>query len=206
MLIQFATNRRVVIEEEEYDPQEYEKARRSSDYVDTDDYLPRRKRERATGRNRNPRETRKRREEHSKEHNSVQQKQVVDVPLEKKTRKRRLDDPAPEREETVVYRPKRTSASAGTGRSGSGNVNDRNVNNRNINNRNVRRNTYEDDYYDERYDVYYDDEPIDEEDLDEQIIQEMMDEDDREGEEIWNRISGKNSRNTKNTKRNRNAR
>ena len=48
--------------------------------------------------------------------------------------------------------------------------------------------------------------PIDEEDLDEQIIQEMMDEDDREGEEIWNRISGKNSRNTKNTKRNRNAR
>ena len=49
-------------------------------------------------------------------------------------------------------------------------------------------------------------EPIDEEDLDEQIIQEMMDEDDREGEEIWNRISGKNSRNTKNTKRNRNAR
>ena len=47
---------------------------------------------------------------------------------------------------------------------------------------------------------------IDEEDLDEQIIQEMMDEDDREGEEIWNRISGKNSRNTKNTKRNRNAR
>ena len=33
-----------------------------------------------------------------------------------------------------------------------------------------------------------------------------VDEDDREGEEIWNRISGKNSRNTKNTKRNRNAR
>ena len=45
MLIQFATNRRVVIEEEEYDPREYEKARRSSDYVDTEDYLPRRKRE-----------------------------------------------------------------------------------------------------------------------------------------------------------------
>ena len=202
MLIQFATNRRVVIEEEEYDPQEYEKARRSSDYVDTDDYLPRRKRERATGEEQKSQRNRKRREEHSKEHNSVQQKQVVDVPLEKKTRKRRLDDPAPEREETVVYRPKRTSASAGTGRSGSGNVNDRNVNNRNINNRNVRRNTYEDDYYDD----YYDDEPIDEEDLDEQIIQEMMDEDDREGEEIWNRISGKNSRNTKNTKRNRNAR
>lgn len=204
MLIQFATNRRVVIEEEEYDPREYEKARRSSDYVDTEDYLPRRKRE--TEEEQRPQRNCRKREEHVREHNSVQQKRVADVPLEKKTRKRRLDDPAPEREETVVYRPKRTSASAGTGRSGSGNVNDRNVNNRNINNRNVRRNTYEDDYYDERYDVYYDDEPIDEEDLDEQIIQEMMDEDDREGEEIWNRISGKNSRNTKNTKRNRNAR
>ena len=68
MLIQFATNRRVVIEEEEYDPQEYEKARRSSDYVDTDDYLPRRKRERATGEEqKSQRNCSKRREEHVQE-------------------------------------------------------------------------------------------------------------------------------------------
>ena len=217
MLIQFTTNRRTVIEEDEYDPHEYEKARRSSDYMDTEDYLPRRERAEEQKSQRN----RKKREEYIREHDSIQHKRVVDVPLEKKktqkrvvdvplekktTRKRRLDDPASEREETVVYRPKRTGVSAGTVRTGRSNVSDRNVNNRN-----VRRNTYEDDYYDDRYDDYYDDEPIDEEDLDEQIIQEMMDEDDREGEEIWNRISGKNSRNakhrnTKNTRRSRNAR
>ena len=201
MLIQFATNRRVVIEEEEYDPHEYEKARRSSDYMDTEDYLPRRKREKEAEEER-PQRNRKKREEHTREHNSVQQKRVVDVPLEKKkTRKRRLDDPAPEREETVVYRPKRTNASSG--RSNAANENAAR------NTGNSRRDVYEDDYYDDSYDDYYDDEPIDEEDLDERIIQEMMDEDDREGEEIWNRISRKNSRNTrntKNTKRNRNAR
>nr|WP_294660199.1 DUF4203 domain-containing protein [uncultured Blautia sp.] len=205
MLIQFATNRRTVIEEEEVDPQEYEKARRSSDYMDTDDYLPRRKRERENVEEQKPQRNRKKREEHSREHNSTQQKRVVDVSLEKKkTRKRRLDDPAPEQEATVIYRPKRTSMSAETARNSSSNVN-----NRNVDNRNSRRDVYEDDYYDDGYDDYYDDEPIDEEDLDEQIIQEMMAEDDREGEKIWNKISRKNSRNTrntKNTKRNRNAR
>ena len=200
ILVQFATNRRIVIEEEEYEPQEPVKARRSSDYMDTDDYLPRRRREAVEAQK--PQRVRKRREEYSGEHNSPRQKRVVDVPLEKKkTRKSRLDDPVPEREETVVYRPKRSSASAGTVQNGGSNVNDRNVNKRNMNNSNVRRNTYEDDGY---YYDGYDDEPIDDEDLDERIIQEMMDEDDREGEEIWNRISRKNSK--KDTKRNRNAR
>lgn len=194
ILVQLATNRRTVIEEE-YEPQEPVKARRSSDYIDTDDYLPRGRREEEAQK---PQRERKRREEYSREHNSSQQKRMADVPLEKKkTRKRRLDDPALEREETVVYRPKRSGASAGHSSS--------NVNNRNANSsRNVRQNVREDDYYDDRYDDYYDDEPIDEDLLDEQVIQEMMGEDDREGEEIWNRISRKNSK--KNTGRNRNAR
>lgn len=189
MLIQFATNRRRVIEEVEDDPEEYQKARRSSDYVDTEDYLPRRRKE--TGEEPKPQRNRRKREEDLKEHNSGRQKRMTDIPVEKKkTRKRRLDDPAPDYEETVVYRPKRTKASQGQSSS-------------NVNVRNTRRDIYEDDYYDDDdsySDDYYDDDPIDEELLDEQVIQEMMDEDDREGEEIWKRISRKN------TKRNKNAR
>ena len=164
MLIQFATNRRRVIEEEEYVPEEYVPEKR-------------------------PQRNRKKREENMDEHNSSRS-YPVDVRVEgKQTRKRRLEEPEVDYERTVVYRPKRTSATAeqtivNKGRGSAGQNVGRN-----------RNDYYEDDYYDT---------PIDEELLDEQVIQEMMDEDDREGEEIWNRISGKNAK--KNTGRNKNAR
>ena len=123
------------------------------------------------------------------EHNSSRSYPVAVRVEGKQTRKRRLEEPEVDYERTVVYRPKRTSATAeqtivNKGRGSAGQNVGRN-----------RNDYYEDDYYDT---------PIDEELLDEQVIQEMMDEDDREGEEIWNRISGKNAK--KNTRRNKNAR
>lgn len=206
MLVQFATNRRRIVEEEEYEPEEYEKARKSSDYMDTEDYFPGRKR----GEEQISEPRRRRYREEPEERSSSRRKdQAVDVRLErpkqrqavdvrpekrpvqrrtatasshqgKRTQKRRLDDPAPDYEQTVVYRPKRAASSP-----------ERTVRN------NDRRTAYEDEYYN---DDYYDEEPIDEELLDEQVIQEMMDEDDREGEEIWKKLSRKS------TKRNKNAR
>lgn len=217
MLIQFATNRRrVEEEEEEYDPEEYENARKSSDYIDAEDYFPGRRKEAEEsypeGRNRRSRGSAEEDNHISRKKRGVdgrmeksKQKRAVDTQLERPDRKRkidvrpekknlqkqnsdrsrqgrmtqnhRLDDPAPDYEQTVVYRPKRTSASGG-----------RNTD------QNIRRSqdVYEDDYYDE--------EPIDEELLDEQVIQEMMDEDDREGEAIWNKISRKNTRRNKNAR------
>lgn len=199
MLIQFATNRRVVIEEEEYDPEVYEKARRSSDYMETEDYLPRKKRtvqenaERNSGRKKavdvrieKPRQRRAVDIQLESPQKHPQKKRNTDVPVQRtKVRKHNLDAPAPEREETVVYRPKRAGQSVSRDDGNAGKAG---------------RDDYEDSYYD---DDYYD-EPIDEELLDEQVIQEMMDDDDREGEEIWNRISRKSAK--KNTKRSKNAR
>ena len=148
--------------------------------------------EEESGRQRNP----KSRETNSQEYAPARRKRVVDVPLEnKKTRRTRQDEQELDLEGTVVYRPKRSAASA-----------DRTVNARSAGK--ARHDIYEndryDDYYDDYDDGYYDREPIDEELLDEQVIQEMMDEDDREGEEIWNKISRKNTK--KNTGRNKNAR
>ena len=51
------------------------------------------------------------------------------------------------------------------------------------------------------YDDY--DEPvmIDEDELDEEVLREMMDEDDREGEELWNKLTGRqNSGRSRNRK------
>ena len=153
--------------------------------------------EEESGRQRNP----KSRETNSQEYAPARRKRVADVsPEHKKTRRTRRNEEELDLEGTVVYRPKRSAASA-----------DRTVNARSGNARNAgkaRHDIYEndryDDYYDDYDDGYYDREPIDEELLDEQVIQEMMDEDDREGEEIWNKISRKNTK--KNTGRNKNAR
>lgn len=199
MLIQFATNRRVVIEEEEYEPERVKKVKRNPGYRDSAEYPSDRRQvmEEESGRQRKP----KSRETNSQEYAPARQKRVVDVPLEnKKTRRTRRNEEELDLEGTVVYRPKRSAASA-----------DRTVNARSGNVRSAgktRHDIYEkdryDDYYDDYDDGYYDREPIDEELLDEQVIQEMMDEDDREGEEIWNKISRKNTK--KNTGRNKNAR
>ena len=199
MLIQFATNRRVVIEEEEYEPERVKKVKRNPGYRDSAEYPSDRRAaiEEESGCQRKP----KSRETNSQEYAPARRKRVVDVPLEnKKTRRTRQDEQELDLEGTVVYRPKRSAASA-----------DRTVNVRSGNVRSAgktRHDIYEkdryDDYYDDYDDGYYDREPIDEEFLDEQVIQEMMDEDDREGEEIWNKISRKNTK--KNTGRNKNAR
>ena len=199
MLIQFATNRRVVIEEEEYEPERVKKVKRNPGYRDSAEYPSDRRAaiEEESGCQRKP----KSRETNSQEYAPARRKRVVDVPLEnKKTRRTRQDEQELDLEGTVVYRPKRSAASA-----------DRTVNVRSGNVRSAgktRHDIYEkdryDDYYDDYDDGYYDREPIDEELLDEQVIQEMMDEDDREGEEIWNKISRKNTK--KNTGRNKNAR
>ena len=53
-------------------------------------------------------------------------------------------------------------------------------------------------YYD---DDIYDEEPIDEDLLDDEVVREMMDEDDREGEELWNKLTGRqNSGRSRNRK------
>ena len=199
MVIQFATNRCVVIEEEEYEPEKVKKVKRNSGYRDSDEYPSDRRQvmEEESGRQRNP----KSRETNSQEYAPARRKRVADVsPEHKKTRRTRRNEEELDLEGTVVYRPKRSAASA-----------DRPVNARSGNARSAgkaRHDIYEndryDDYYDDYDDGYYDREPIDEELLDEQVIQEMMDEDDREGEEIWNKISRKNTK--KNTGRNKNAR
>ena len=45
----------------------------------------------------------------------------------------------------------------------------------------------------EQYDSMedYQEEPIDEELLDEEVLREMMDDDDREGEELWKKLTGR---------------
>lgn len=190
MLIQFATNRRVVIEEEEYEPERVKKVKRNPGYRDSAEYPSDRRQvmEEESGRQRKS----KSRETNSQEYAPARQKRVVDVPLEhKKTRRTRRNEEELDLEGTVVYRPKRSAASA-----------DRTVNARSAGK--ARHDIYENDRYDDYDDGYYDRESIDEELLDEQVIQEMMDEDDREGEEIWNKISRKNTK--KNTGRNKNAR
>lgn len=52
---------------------------------------------------------------------------------------------------------------------------------------------------------YYE-EPIDEELLDEEVVKEMMDEDDREGEELWKKITGREKRQNRNRKQSRQKR
>ena len=166
MLIQFATNRRVVIEEEEYEPERVKKVKRNPGYRDSAEYPSDRRQvmEEESGRQRKP----KSRETNSQEYAPARQKRVVDVPLEhKKTRRTRRNEEELDLEGTVVYRPKRSAASA-----------DRTVNARSGNVRSAgktRHDIYEkdryDDYYDDYDEGYYDREPIDEELLDEQVIQ-----------------------------------
>ena len=144
MLIQFATNRRVVIEEEEYEPERVKKVKRNPGYRDSAEYPSDRRQvmEEESGRQRKPES----RETNLQEYAPARQKRVVDVPLEhKKTRRTRRNEEELDLEGTVVYRPKRSAASA-----------DRTVNARSGNVRSAGK-TRHDIYEKDRYDDYYDD-------------------------------------------------
>lgn len=179
MLIQFATNRVKVYDDEEDEDEIYdklEKAERSSDYVDPEEYLP----QRAEKKKRRERQKEPRRESHKETRrpsekgraSSERVHRSTDIRLKPEKRTRRYTDEAPEYEKTVEYRPGRKNDEIDLP----------------LDSYKKRQPQRVQEYYDEDF---YDEEPIDEDLLDDEVVREMMDEDDREGEELWNKLTGR---------------
>ena len=166
MLIQFLTNKKRTVEYEEESDDDMEDLEDSSDFVDPREYIP-------------ERNSRKRKSARPYEnHEKKMKREDRDDKSERKERRREKSKgmvyaPELEREKTVVYRPGKKSGPdmplggfKNTGRA------------------------YEQrEQYDSMED--YQEEPIDEELLDEEVLREMMDDDDREGEELWKKLTGR---------------
>lgn len=172
MLIQFATNRHKDDEDEEYEDEEPDDRGASSDYVDFRDYMPK-KSEKQSERN-----------QRKKPSGTASRKhQQVDFKLEKnnRTRKHKKDDIAPVSEKTIPYRPRKSRQKEIDLPIGSFD--------------------YEDSYHEMPEEDYEEPVIIDEDELDEEVLREMMDEDDREGAELWRKISGRDEKHKKKSKR-----
>lgn len=175
MLIQFATNRRKVYEEEEDEEEVYEKlqnAEKNSDYVDPEEYIPQRKEKKK--RRDNDQEFRKesRRPSEKRRESSGHTHQMADIRLKPEKKTRRYADTAPEYEKTVEYRPGKKKSELDLP----------------LDSYKKKQPQRVQEYYD---DEIYDEDSIDEDQLDDEVVREMMDEDDREGEELWNKITGR---------------
>lgn len=194
MVIQFATNRPSVDDDDEDDKEEYEDSEQSSDYVDFRDYVPqksdrksRKEPQRETKKVRRETKEQKQRERVSQKQQNTYRKssrnnQQVDFKLEKNNKRRhRADDVAPESEKTIPYRPRKSKQKEIDLPLGSFD--------------------YEDAYIPEE--PYEEPIEIDEDELDEEVMREMMEDDDREGEELWKKIS---RRDDARKKRNKNKR
>ena len=186
MLIQFATNRHRETDEDEYDEEDPDVSAESSDYIDFRDYMPQKDNKKKQKQAERPQRTAREQEtRQSAARKKSGRQQPVDFKLEKnKSRKSRKDDVAPETEKTIPYRPRKSRAKELDLPLGSFDA--------------------EDSYHpmNDDYDDY--DEPvmIDEDELDEEVLREMMDEDDREGEELWKKISRReDSRKKKNRRK-----
>ena len=186
MLIQFATNRRRETDEDEYDEEDPDVSAESSDYIDFRDYMPQKDNKKKQKQAERPQRTAREQEtRQSAAGKKSGRQQPVDFKLEKnKSRKSRKDDVAPETEKTIPYRPRKSRAKELDLPLGSFDA--------------------EDSYHpmNDDYDDY--DEPvmIDEDELDEEVLREMMDEDDREGKELWKKISRReDSRKKKNRRK-----
>lgn len=102
-------------------------------------------------------------------HKASRSAQQVDFRLEKnKGRKHKKDAVAPESEKTIPYRPRKSRQKEIDLPLGSFDT---------------------EDSYHPMNDDYEEPVVIDEDELDEEVLREMMDEDDREGEELWKKIS-----------------
>ncbi len=176
MLIQFATNRRRDDDDDEYEKDEYDDSEESSDYVDFRDYMPQKSDRKEQ---KKVKKVQKQSQSENVKRPSVQKQsssrkpsrsaQQVDFKLEKsKTRKHRRDDVVPESEKTIPYRPRKSKQKEIDLPLGSFDT--------------------EDSYHPMNED-YEEPVVIDEDELDEEVLREMMDEDDREGEELWKKIS-----------------
>ena len=185
MLIQFATNRVKVYDDEDDEAEIHEKienAEKSSDYVDPQEYLPqrsekkKRKDKQRESREESRRSSEKRRESSRREH------RPADIRLKPEKKNHRYADAAPEYEKTVEYRPGKKNSELDLPLDSYKRKQPQRVQ--------------------EYYDVdIYDEEPIDEDLLDDEVVREMMDEDDREGEELWNKLTGRqNSGRSRNRK------
>ena len=186
MLIQFATNRRRETDDDEYDEEDSDVSAESSDYIDFRDYMPQKDNKKKQKQAERPQRTAREQEmRQSVARKKSGRQQPVDFKLEKnRSRKSRKDDVAPETEKTIPYRPRKSRAKELDLPLGSFDA--------------------EDSYHpmNDDYDDY--DEPvmIDEDELDEEVLREMMDEDDREGEELWKKISRReDSRKKKNRRK-----
>ncbi|MGN8887577.1 TM7S3/TM198-like domain-containing protein [Blautia sp. HCP28S3_G10] len=185
MLIQFATNRVKVYDDEEDETEIHKKienAEKSSDYIDPQEYLPqrsekkKRKDKQRESREESRRSSEKRRESSRREH------RPADIRLKPEKKNHRYADAAPEYEKTVEYRPGKKNSEL-----------DLPLDSYKRKQPQRMQEYYGDDIYDE--------EPIDEDLLDDEVVREMMDEDDREGEELWNKLTGRqNSGRSRNRK------
>lgn len=185
MLIQFATNRVKVYDDEEDEAEIHKKienAEKSSDYIDPQEYLPqrsekkKRKDKQRESREESRRSSEKRRESSRREH------RPADIRLKPEKKSHRYADAAPEYEKTVEYRPGKKNSEL-----------DLPLDSYKRKQPQRMQEYYGDDIYDE--------EPIDEDLLDDEVVREMMDEDDREGEELWNKLTGRqNSGRSRNRK------
>ena len=194
MVIQFATNRPAAEDDDEEDKEEYEDSEQSSDYVDFRDYVPQKSDRRSRKEpqreskkvHREPKEQKQRERVSQKQQNTYRKpsrnNQQVDFKLEKNNKRRhRADDVAPESEKTIPYRPRKSKQKEIDLPLGSFD--------------------YEDAYIPEE--PYEEPVEIDEDELDEEVMREMMEDDDREGEELWKKIS---RRDDARKKRNKNKR
>ena len=146
----------------------------SSDYVDFRDYMPQKSERKAqkevrrtSAQRQNVKHTPGRAQNSS--HKASRSAQQVDFRLEKnKGRKHKKDAVAPESEKTIPYRPRKSRQKEIDLPLGSFDT---------------------EDSYHPMNDDYEEPVVIDEDELDEEVLREMMDEDDREGEELWKKIS-----------------
>ena len=161
-------------EEEEYEEDAYNDGQDSSDYVDFRDYMPQKSERKAqkevrrtSAQRQNVKHTPGRAQNSS--HKASRSAQQVDFRLEKnKGRKHKKDAVAPESEKTIPYRPRKSRQKEIDLPLGSFDT---------------------EDSYHPMNDDYEEPVVIDEDELDEEVLREMMDEDDREGEELWKKIS-----------------
>lgn len=181
MLIQFATNRRRVDDDyDEYDDEKYDDSEESSDYVDFRDYMPQK-----SDKKKQTKKQTKTGNAQSKSRNKQNwpgNKQQVDFKIEKtKKRKHSMDDVAPESEKTIPYRPRKRQQKELDLPIGEF---DR-----------------EDSYHEIPEDMYDDPVVIDEDELDDEVLREMMAEDEREGSELWKKISRRDDAHRRNKKK-----
>ena len=185
MLIQFATNRVKVYDDEEDEAEIHKKienAEKSSDYIDPQEYLPQRsEKKKRKDKQRESREE-SRRSSEKRRGSSRREHRPADIRLKPEKKNHRYADAAPEYEKTVEYRPGKKNSEL-----------DLPLDSYKRKQPQRMQEYYGDDIYDE--------EPIDEDLLDDEVVREMMDEDDREGEELWNKLTGRqNSGRSRNRK------